>query len=631
MLPVRAGGILGALVALGLAACGFKGSGTAIDLAAGPPTSLSARGTIHSGAAALGGANVAVYSVTAGPGQQSHLLAQGVSDASGKFELTADCRSESASTWVYLVAQSASNTAIEFVAVLGTCADVPAVINVNELTTIAAAYALNAFIDGDAISGSAPGLPNAIATAAVLADPGSGALGAFLPTAQACAGNAPPLNCEAVSKLNALANALSACAASASSTASACAALMACSTANAGDNGDGSCTPADAITSPTTIWQAVLSIARHPGLVPATGLFSLAAASDVYSPVAASAPADWTLSLTFSGGGLSEPTALAIDGSGNIWLANYNDAVSAFSPTGTALSPPGGFTGGGLEESFAIAIDAAGHVWVCNEQSSAAVNSGLGTLTELSSDGTVLSGANGIVGGGLDFPVAIAPDEAGHIWVSNFGHSTLSEFGSDGTALSPAAGFTDGGLSFPVGLAIDASGDVWVANQGANRISAFTSAGAALSPAGGFTGGGLDVPQGIATDANGNVWITDYYSASVSEFNNQGAPLSPAGGYGGGGLATPTGIAIDGVGNVWIANYDTASVSELAGAQSTAPGSALSPGTGFSANSLLQPFAVAIDPSGDLWVSNFGNDTVTEFIGIAAPVATPLIGIPRSP
>jgi hypothetical protein len=633
-----------ALLTLGLSACGYGVSGgAAADVSAGSTTGLSFHGTVHSGSSAIGGANLTVFAVTAGPGQEPQMIAQSVSDASGAFELAGGCSSSSPSTtWVYITAsggqaqtgnnsQGASNTAIELVAMLGTCANVPAVVTVNELTTIAAAYALNAFITGETIAGSAPGLPNAVATAAQLVDPRSGAVGASLPTGQACTATAPPLNCEALGKLNSLANALAACTASASSSAPGCAALLACATADAIDNGAGSCTTPGAVTLPTTTWEAILSIAHNPGLVSASGLFSIAGASIVYRPAASMAPNDWALAVTYTGGGLSEPTALAIDGSGNVWLANYNNAVSEFSPTGSPLSPDSGFTAGGLEESFALAIDAAGHVWVCNEQSSNAVNSGLGTLTELAADGSVLSGANGFAGGGIDFPVAILPDAAGHLWITNFGNSTLTEFGADGAALSPDSGFGGGGLSFPVGLSIDASDNVWVANQGANQISAFSFTGAVLSPSTGFTGGGLDVPQGIAADANGHVWVSNYFGASVSEFNHQGMPLSPAGGYGGGGLATPAAIAIDGVGHVWVANYDTASVSELAGAHSSAPGSALSPATGFTAQALLQPFMVAIDPSGNLWVSNFGNNTVTEFIGIAAPVGTPMIGVPRAP
>jgi len=113
------------------------------------------------------------YAMTSGSGQEPQPVAHGVSDATGAFELTAGAPSSSASTtWIYITAsggqtqtgnnfQDASNTAIELVAMLGSCANLPAGVTVNELTTIAAAYALNAFITGDAIAGGTPGFPNA--------------------------------------------------------------------------------------------------------------------------------------------------------------------------------------------------------------------------------------------------------------------------------------------------------------------------------------------------------------------------------------------------------------------------------------------------------------------------------------
>jgi len=87
---------------------------------------------------------------------------------------------------------------------------------------------------------------------------------------------------------------------------------MACSTANAVDNGAGSCTAPDA-TLPATIWQAILSIARNPGLVSSSGLFSIAA-GEQYLRSCALCGRRMTghCSLTHAGGGLSEPTASAI-------------------------------------------------------------------------------------------------------------------------------------------------------------------------------------------------------------------------------------------------------------------------------------------------------------------------------
>lgn len=67
------------------------------------------------------------------------------------------------------------------------------------------------------------------------------------------------------------------------------------------------------------------------------------------------------------------PTALAIDGAGSIWVANYpGNTVSEFSNSGTPLSPGQGYGssyvgGQAMSEPSAIAIDKTGGVWVANK------------------------------------------------------------------------------------------------------------------------------------------------------------------------------------------------------------------------------------------------------------------------
>ena len=94
----------------------------------------------------------------------------------------------------------------------------------------------------------------------------------------------------------------------------------------------------------------------------------------------------------------------------------------------------------------------------------------------------------------------------------------------------------------------------------------------------------------------------------------------------------PQGIAVDGAGNIWVANYRAPYLTELAGASAASPGSSLSPATGFGADAkLLEAYALALDASGNIWVSNQGSSTITKFIGLAAPVKTPLSGLPKLP
>ena len=73
------------------------------------------------------------------------------------------------------------------------------------------------------------------------------------------------------------------------------------------------------------------------------------------------------------------PWSVAVDGNGNIWVASFigqtltelcganPSRCPAGAHTGDVLSPrTGGFTNGGLEHLTAVQIDQSGNVWVAN-------------------------------------------------------------------------------------------------------------------------------------------------------------------------------------------------------------------------------------------------------------------------
>ena len=80
------------------------------------------------------------------------------------------------------------------------------------------------------------------------------------------------------------------------------------------------------------------------------------------------------LSNGYTGGGLSHPQTIAIDGAGNLWIANYRGSsitelagASSTAPAGTALSPAAGFgSHSAMRQGYAIAVDASGNLWVSN-------------------------------------------------------------------------------------------------------------------------------------------------------------------------------------------------------------------------------------------------------------------------
>jgi streptogramin lyase len=582
------------------------------------PAAVVLAGVVHSGQAAVSGALVQIYAAgSSGYGSTATALlsAPVKTDATGSFSVTTSFTCPSSSAPIYLVARGGNpglaagtnNSALALMVALGPCAgaSTSTVISINEVTTAASVWTLAQFMSLGAnvgtSSGNAPGLANAFAMVNNLVNISGGAApGPALP-----AGAVAP-----TPELNTLANILNSCAGSNGSTGE-CAQLFAAVTPSGG-------------TQPTDTIDAALDIALNPGQNPAT-IYNLESVALPFQPKLSGAPPDWTMMATYSGGGLNGPASLAIDQAGNVWIADYYGAVTELSPLGQALSPAGGFTGGGLNESYGLAIDHGGNVWVTNQQSPGSVNGGLGSVTELGSSGQVLSGSGGFSGGGVDFPVAVAADSSGNIWISNYGVSTATVLSEAGAALSSAQGYGGGELNFPVAIAIDAESNAWLANQGATTVTSISSDGSEVNQVSCCNG-----PSALAIDGKGNTWVANFYGNSVSELSAAGTVLSN--GYTGGGLLRPQGIAVDGKGNIWVTNYHGNSITELEGAEGSSPGSAVSPAGGFGqAAGLSLPFALAIDGSGNLWVSNFAGNTVTESIGAAAPVKTPLLGPAQEP
>jgi len=132
-------------------------------------------------------------------------------------------------------------------------------------------------------------------------------------------------------------------------------------------------------------------------------------------------------------------------------------------------------------------------------------------------------------------------------------------------------------------------------------------------------------------------WVTNRANNSVSAFDSfdNWWPLNPRGGAihafhqvtvvpgsptNTGGLADPEGIACDLKGNAWIANHahDANSVTELEkyfDGRRTTILKTLSPDSGFSGAGMNRPYGIAVDGMGNVWVSNEGNDSLTVFIG----------------
>lgn len=272
----------------------------------------------------------------------------------------------------------------------------------------------------------------------------------------------------------------------------------------------------------------------------------------------------------------SSPQGLAIDGAGNLYVADTaNQIIRMIDPAGNVSTLAGtagvlGYanaTGAaaqfrsplGVTADRAGAGGAATNVYVADTQ-----NNVIRKIVVASRVVTTLAGALPVAGGAaasgtadgadnvpqFNLPGALACDSSGQVfYVADTGNHVIRRILSDGTTaiVSRIAGsgtpaYAEGtGLSAafnaPHGLTLDLSGNVLVSDTMNNVVRTVTSGGGTSLFAGTPTvagaadgvavGGGssFNRPTGIAVDATGNVYVVDTLNSTVRKVINAGAPI----------------------------------------------------------------------------------------------------------
>lgn len=613
---------LSLLISAAVTGCGIG------PIASSSEGSLALAGRVHGGQQPVVGSVVQLYTAgIAGNGSAARpmITATVKTDSNGFFGITGDYTCVNSTDQVYITAtggnpgSGANNPSLEMMAALGNCGNLnsSSYITINEVTTVAAAWALAPFMTSATNVGSSPtnaaGLKNAFLDSQLIASSATGV----------AAANPSNLTIE-TDKLYALADAIAACVNSSGGTA--CSSLFTAATPPAGS--------APVVTPPTDTLVSALDIVKFPGNNPG-GVYNLISPTPPFATAYTQAPNDWTMSLTVTGGGLNAPTSLAIDASGNVWVAGYYGLLSAFTPQGTPLSATG-FGSGILSESYGIAVDISGNVWVSNQELPGH-SPGHGSIVKF------LGANSGSIGTPvfdtatnnywyfdptMSFPTALAPDSNGNIMIANFANSTGSVYSSSGVLLGP--GFGAGNSAFPVAIVADGAHGMWLANQGDTTVTHLDQNGNVLAHPSCCSGA-----NGIAVDNLGNAWVANYYGGNVTEVSPTGTSATLVDGGQDGGLANgyPAGLSLDAAQNVWVALYRGTGFSEVVGPSGyQAPGTALSPANGYGLDAnLLLPYMITPDPSGNVWVSNYGKSNIVMFFGLATPTATPIIAAPTAP
>ena len=661
---VRLAAFFGASVGASvLTGCGI---GNLADTA--PQTqALAITGTVHGGEQGISGATVQLWETgTTGYGTGAAQLVSSTTTTlhTGSFtfptaNVSANC---TGGPTAYLTASggdptgnttTANNHAILLAAVIGPCSTTGAstTVDINEVTTVAAAYALGNFATVTQSSGSVlatlgigtpttntQGLSDAAATAILLAPPSATGLAAtssasqYLPT----------------SMLNSLADILSVCVNAseynvypcADQTKPTAAGLFTLATPPGG-------------TAPTNVFQAAMNIAKYPGNnVPA--LLSLISANPAFVPTVPTttvsstlAPNDLSLGIAYPNSTMATSAAgsvagIAIDKTDNVWVLGTasGSSTTTYQYIGELTNPTTGAAYNTTTASTAALdgthtlrgarFDTSGNLWIADKGASA------GGVIEL--PGASISGAVEYTFSSLstlgqsDYDVAV--DAGNNIWTASYytsgGCATTTaqicdyvEFPKGGTVPYTATNSFNSTTAYTPaarGLAADAVstssglGNIWSTNY---LATGSTSTGnktvSVLTPSTGTVttitlGSAVDEPIGVALDASGGGYITTGYSAATSGLYYVSQPTS---------ITTATVAST-------VATTGNTTYTGIPNANTSSPASTAT--TPLAIGGLSGPSYDAVDGAGNVFIANYPYGSIVEYNPTLVAFTSPYYG-----
>ena len=305
------------------------------------------------------------------------------------------------------------------------------------------------------------------------------------------------------------------------------------------------------------------------------------------------------------------PTAVAVDASGNVFIADtHNERIRKVDTNGiittVAGDGSGGYTGDGVEATNTslyypdgIAVDAVGNLFIADQYNYRVRKVDLnGIMTTVAGNGDYgYSGDGGpATNASLRYVWGVAVDAAGNFFIADGYNQCIRKVGTDGIITTVAgtgnAGYSgDGGpatsadLYYPAAVAVDALGNLFIADMDNERVRKVDTNGIITTVAGNgdydYSGDGGPATnasfrslEDVAVDAVGRLFIADTYNNRVREVDLNGIITTVAGNgiyafSGDGGLPTnaslayPEGVAVDAFGNLLIADKYNSRIREV--------------------------------------------------------------------
>jgi sugar lactone lactonase YvrE len=304
------------------------------------------------------------------------------------------------------------------------------------------------------------------------------------------------------------------------------------------------------------------------------------------------------------GAQLDYPNGLALDSSGNLYIADFNNSVirkitglNIDTVAGDGTYGYGGDTNlavnAQLNQPYFVTVAANGDLYIADTFNNVIrkVNKSDGKINTIGGSNVYgFSGDNGpALSAKLGGPNAIVLDSTGGVIFSDSDNNRLRRIASGTITTFSGGGFpgdnkigTAASLNFPTACAADSAGNVYITDFNDNRVRK------------------VDAASGKITTIAGN---------AITGFSGDGFPAIDAG------INGPVGITVDSAGNVFFSDYYNNRIRKIdatTGKISTFAGGGVQTGENVSATTaaLVGPTALAVDSSGILYLNDSGNDRI---------------------